>query len=184
MRIVAIEGGARAFCSGIDLKELAAGQIDITYHNRWETALRKFEVMEQLVRCLIHGYALGGGRQLAMACDIRVCTSAAQIGIPPIFAALIPGLGTWRLPRFVGMRRAKRLILSGENIDGKVSQRLDLLICWSVTTDIGKILKVTLEDIYEFAPKVVDSLNLRLIKPSTSTMKISSVNISSSRRLP
>ena len=121
---------------------------------------------------------------MAMACDIRVCTSAAQIGIPPIFAALIPGLGTWRLPRIVGMGRAKRLILSGENIDGTVSQRLDLLICWSVTTDIGKSLKVTLEDIYEFAPKVVDSLNLRLIKPSTSTMKISSVNISSSRRLP
>ena len=45
MRIVAIEGGDRASCSGIDLKELAAGQIDITYHDYWETALRKFEVM-------------------------------------------------------------------------------------------------------------------------------------------
>ena len=127
IRIVAIAGAGRAFCSGIDLKELSAGKIDIMYHDHWETALRKFETMEPVVLCLIHGYALGGGLQLAMACDIRISTSTAQIGLPAILEPLIPGLGTWRLPRFVGMGRARWMILSGENIDGKEAQRIGLV---------------------------------------------------------
>ncbi len=127
IRIVAIAGAGRAFCTGIDLKELSAGMIDITYHDRWETALRKFETMEPVVLCLIHGYCLGGGLQLAMASDIRVSTGSAQIGLPAIKESLIPGLGTWRLPRFIGMGRAKKLILSGDNIDGEEALRIGLV---------------------------------------------------------
>lgn len=127
IRIVAISGAGRAFCTGIDLKELSAGIIDITYHDYWESALRKFETMEPVVLCLIHGYCLGGGLQLAMACDIRVSTPSAQIGLPAIRESLIPGLGTWRLPRYIGMGRAKQLILSGDNIDGREAQCIGLV---------------------------------------------------------
>ena len=127
IRVVAVTGAGRAFCTGIDLKELSAGKIDITYHYHWEGALRKFETMEPIVLCLIHGYCLGGGLQLAMACDIRVSTPSAQIGLPAIRESLIPGLGAWRLPRFVGMGRARWLILSGENIDGSEAQRIGLV---------------------------------------------------------
>ncbi len=127
IRLVAISGAGRAFCTGIDLKELSAGKIDITYHDHWESALRKFETMEPVVLCLIHGYCLGGGLQLAMACDIRVSTPSAQIGLPAIRESLIPGLGTWRLPRYIGMGRAKQLILSGDNIDGQEAQRIGLV---------------------------------------------------------
>ncbi|MFQ5859661.1 MAG: enoyl-CoA hydratase/isomerase family protein, partial [Anaerolineae bacterium] len=127
VRIVAISGAGRAFCTGIDLKELSAGKIDITYHDRWESALRKFETMEPVVLCLIHGYCLGGGLQLAMAADIRVSTPSAQIGLPAIRESLIPGLGTWRLPRYIGWGRAKQLILSGDNIDGQEAQRIGLV---------------------------------------------------------
>jgi enoyl-CoA hydratase/carnithine racemase len=127
IRLAAITGAGRAFCSGIDLKELSAGKIDITYHDRWESALRKFETMEPVVLCLIHGYCLGGGLQLAMACDIRVSTPSAQIGLPAIRESLIPGLGTRRLPRFIGMGRAKQMILSGDNIAGAEAQRIGLV---------------------------------------------------------
>jgi enoyl-CoA hydratase/carnithine racemase len=127
VRIVAIAGAGRAFCTGIDLKELSAGKIDITYHDHWESALRKFETMEPVVLCLIHGYCLGGGLQLAMASDIRVSTPSAQIGLPAIRESLIPGLGTWRLPRYIGMGRAKQLIISGDNIDGQEAQRIGLV---------------------------------------------------------
>lgn len=127
VRIVAISGAGRAFCTGIDLKELAAGKIDITYHDRWEGALRKFETMAPVVLCLIHGYALGGGLQLALACDIRVATPTAQLGLPAIRESLIPGLGTWRLPRYIGMGRAKQLILSGDSIGGAEAQRIGLV---------------------------------------------------------
>ena len=127
IRIVALTGAGRAFCTGIDLKELSAGKIDITYHEHWEGALRKFETMEPVVLCLIHGYCLGGGLQLAMTCDIRISTPSAQIGLPAIRESLIPGLGTWRLPRFVGMGRAKWMILSGENVNGNEAQRIGLV---------------------------------------------------------
>ncbi len=127
IRLVAITGASRAFCTGIDLKEMSAGKIDLSYHAHWEGALRTFETMEPIVLCLIHGYCLGGGLQLALACDIRVATPSAQIGLPAIRESLIPGLGTWRLPRFIGLGRAKQLILSGDNIDGQEARRLGLV---------------------------------------------------------
>jgi enoyl-CoA hydratase/carnithine racemase len=127
IRLVAITGAGRAFCTGIDLKELSVGKIDLSYHAHWEGALRTFETMEPIVLCLIHGYCLGGGLQLALACDIRVATPSAQIGLPAIRESLIPGLGTWRLPRFIGMGRAKQLILSGDNIDGQEAHRIGLV---------------------------------------------------------
>jgi enoyl-CoA hydratase/carnithine racemase len=127
IRVVAITGAGRAFCTGIDLKELSAGKIDLSYHAQWEGALRTFETMEPIVLCLIHGYCLGGGLQLALACDIRVASPSAQIGLPAIRESLIPGLGTWRLPRFIGMGRAKQLILSGDNILGQEAHRIGLV---------------------------------------------------------
>jgi enoyl-CoA hydratase/carnithine racemase len=127
IRVVAITGAGRAFCTGIDLKEVSAGKIDLSYHAHWEGALRTFETMEPIVLCLIHGYCLGGGLQLALACDIRVATPSVQIGLPAIRESLVPGLATWRLPRFIGMGRAKHLILSGDNIDGRESHRIGLV---------------------------------------------------------
>ena len=127
IRVVAITGAGRAFCTGIDLKELSTDRIDLSYHTHWEGALRTLETMEPIVLCLLHGYCLGGGLQLALVCDIRAATPSAQIGLPAIRESLIPGLGTWRLPRFIGMGRAKQLILSGDNIDGQEARRLGLV---------------------------------------------------------
>ena len=118
LRLIAIRGAGRAFCTGIDLKELAVGQIDETYFRIWEDALRCFETMDKLVLCLIHGHALGGGLQLALACDIRVATADASLALPAINEGLIPGLGTYRLARYIGLGRAKRLIISGDVVTG------------------------------------------------------------------
>jgi enoyl-CoA hydratase/carnithine racemase len=127
IRVVVIRGRGRAFCTGIDLKQLSAGKIDMSYHKRWEKALRTFEQMEKIVIVGMHGYCLGGGVQLALASDIRVSTPGCQIGLPAIQEALIPGLATWRLPRYVGWGRAKRLIIGGENIDGEKAAAIGLV---------------------------------------------------------
>ena len=107
VRMVAITGSGRAFSTGIDLKDLAAGQIEPSYFDMWDRALRVFETMDKLVLCLIHGYAIGGGLQLALACDIRVCTPSAQLGLPAIKEGLIPGLWTFRLALYIGLGRSK-----------------------------------------------------------------------------
>ena len=127
IRVVVIRGQGRAFSTGIDLKELAADSIDMSYHERWEKALRILETMEKIVVVGMHGYCLGGALQLAMACDIRVSTPDCQIGLPAIRESLIPGLGTWRLPRYVGWGRAKKLILGGENISGEEALNIGLV---------------------------------------------------------
>ena len=127
LRLVTIAGSGRAFSTGIDLKDLSAGKIDDSYFDLWDRALRRFETMDKLVLCLIHGYALGGGLQLALAADIRVCTPSAELGVPAIKEGLIPGLGTFRLARYIGLGRAKRLIISGETIGGREAERIGLV---------------------------------------------------------
>lgn len=127
IRLVTIQGAGRAYCTGIDLKELSSGEINMDYHRVFERAKRRFETMDKLVLCLIHGYALGGGLQLALACDIRVCTPSAQLGLPAINESLIPGLATMRLARYVGLGRAKQLTLLGNHIDGEEARRIGLV---------------------------------------------------------
>jgi len=127
IRMVAITGAGRAFCTGMDLKDLSAGRIEHSYFEMWDAALRAFETMDKLVVCLLHGYAIGGGLQLALACDIRVCTPTARLGLPAIKESLIPGLGTFRLARYVGLGRAKSLIIRGNMIDGKEAERIGLV---------------------------------------------------------
>lgn len=127
VRVVIIRGAGRAFCTGIDLKELAADRIDMDYHRCWEQALRLFETMEKLVIVGMHGYCLGGALQLALAADIRVSTAECQIGLPAIKESLIPGLATMRLPRYIGWGRAKKMILGGQNIDGREALRIGLV---------------------------------------------------------
>ena len=126
-RAVIIRGAGRAFCAGIDLKELAAGQTPQAYFYHWDRALRLLELSDKLVLCGIQGYALGGGLQLPLACDIRIATADAQLGLPAAREGFIPGLGTYRLPRYIGLGRAKRMALSGENVDGKEALRIGLV---------------------------------------------------------
>jgi enoyl-CoA hydratase len=126
-RVVIITGEGRSFSTGIDLKELAAGQIDMTYHLRWEAALRKFELMNKVVIAAVNGWCLGGGLQLALACDVRIAAESARLGLPAVKEGLIPGMGVYRLPRAIGMTRAKRFILSGDLVDGSEAERIGMV---------------------------------------------------------
>ena len=127
VRVVVITGTGRSFSTGIDLRELSTDQIQMVYHHRWERALRIFETMEKIVIAGIKEYCLGGGLQLALACDVRVVAENAILGLPGIKEGLVPGLATYRLPRYIGLGRAKRCILSGENINAQEAHRIGLV---------------------------------------------------------
>ncbi len=127
LRLVAISGSGRAFSTGMDLKELPNGMADRSFHSIWEGALRRFETMDKIVVAFIHGYAIGGGLQLALACDIRVATRSAGFSLPAVREGLIPGLGTLRLARFIGLGRAKRMALLGTRIYGEEAERIGLV---------------------------------------------------------
>ncbi|MDJ1434819.1 enoyl-CoA hydratase/isomerase family protein [Halostagnicola sp. A-GB9-2] len=162
VRLITIRGAGRAFCSGIDLKELAKGEIDDRMFPLWEEALRRFETMDKLVICLIDGYAIGGGLQIALASDIRVCTRSAELGLTAIEESILPGLGTWRLPRYVGMGRAKKMNILGNYVDGEEAKRIGLV---DHLVDEGEKQQEFEEIIEDYM--VVNSAGARLTKQAT-----------------
>jgi enoyl-CoA hydratase/carnithine racemase len=127
VRVVAFRGAGRAFCAGINLKELSQGRIDERNFELWEECLRIIETMDKLAVALMQGYALGSGVQLAVACDLRIAAPGTQFGLPAGREGLLPGLAVWRLAKFVGLGRAMELALIGDSIDAAEARRIGLI---------------------------------------------------------
>jgi enoyl-CoA hydratase/carnithine racemase len=83
--------------------------------------------MDKIVIAALHGYCLGGGLQLAIACDIRICSSDCRLGLPALQEGFFPGMAVFRLPRLIGLAPARRLILSGEVIGPEEALHLGLV---------------------------------------------------------
>ena len=127
IRIVLLTGQGRAFCSGLDLTDLAAGKIPGEWFHRSELVFRTVETLDKPVIAGVQGYCLGGGLQLIITCDVRVATDDAIFGLPAAREAFLPGMGTYRLPRLIGAGWARHLILSGENIGVEEAHRIGLV---------------------------------------------------------
>jgi enoyl-CoA hydratase len=130
VRVVVITGaGDKAFIAGADINEFA-GKTALQQREVMRSA-RAFDVMEDFpkpVIAMINGYALGGGCELAMACDIRIASTKAKLGQPEIKLGIIPGGGgTQRLPRLIGEGKAMELILTGDMINAEEALRLGLV---------------------------------------------------------
>ncbi|MDT8369909.1 MAG: enoyl-CoA hydratase/isomerase family protein [Longimicrobiales bacterium] len=130
IRVAILQGaGDRAFVAGADVSEFAARtpaeQRALYQERRVYDALADFE--KPLI-CAIHGYCLGGGSELALACDLRVADRTARFGQAEIRLGLIPGAGgTQRLARLVGPGHAMRIALTGEMIDAEEAHRIGLV---------------------------------------------------------
>lgn len=128
--IVLTGAGARAFSAGADISEQTGFSPDDAYrHMRWGQDL--FDGIENLpkpVIAAINGFALGGGLELALACDIRTASASAELGLPEVNLASLPGWGgTQRLPRLVGASNAMLLAMSGSRIPAHEAMRLGLV---------------------------------------------------------
>jgi enoyl-CoA hydratase len=128
VRVVIITGtGRKVFSAGGDIKQMAGNTM-------WDVLERKPDIFAQLhnlpkpVIAAINGLALGGGCEMAMACDFRVGSENARLGQPEINLGIFPGGGaTQRLQRLVGIGRAKELIFTGDIIDAREAERIGLL---------------------------------------------------------
>ena len=126
-RVAILTGAGRAFCSGVDLKALSSGRLDPSFFVDIEPLWDILENCDKAVICGIHGYCLGGGLQIALACDLRIASDDAVLGLPAVKECLIPGLGTYRLPRLIGMGRARELLLLGDTIDARRALEIGLV---------------------------------------------------------
>ncbi|HLH24709.1 MAG TPA: enoyl-CoA hydratase [Chloroflexota bacterium] len=132
VRAVIITGGDRAFAAGVDIGEFATSHAGVA--NAYAAALARARCWEALARlpqptiAAVAGYCLGGGCELALACDLRLAAESAVFGQPEIKLGLIPGAGgTQRLPRLIGAARAKEVIFFGDSIDAQEAYRLGLV---------------------------------------------------------
>ena len=129
-RVLLIRGTGRAFCAGADLKERrtmdAAARVQ---HNRAiNAAVDALAGAPMPTICAVNGLALGGGCEIALACDLRYAAQDAQIGLTEARIGAIPGAGgTQRMPRVIGAARALELMLTGEPITGKRAEEIGLV---------------------------------------------------------
>jgi enoyl-CoA hydratase len=131
IRVVILTGaGEKAFVAGADISQMQnSTPVDILkLMELGQNTLRLLETMAKPSIAAINGYALGGGTEIAMACDIRIAAENATFGQPEILIGIIPGWGgTQRLPRLVGMGIAKELILSGAQINAQRAYEIGLV---------------------------------------------------------
>ena len=141
IKVIIITGaGERSFCAGGDIRYVA--NIDPIEAERYATfmhgLLNKIENLEKPVIAAINGYALGGGCQLALACDIRIASSNAKLGQTEVTIGVPPGWGgTQRLSRIVGPANAKELIYTGKMITAQEAERIGL---------VNKVISMTPEE--------------------------------------
>ena len=128
--IVVTGAGVRAFSAGADIREFVAPQVPVKFRD----ARRRVDFRAAMDRCgqpiiaAINGFALGGGLELALACDIRIAGEDSQLGLTEVNLAIIPGGGgTQRLPRLVGRGKALEMILTGARVDAREALRIGLV---------------------------------------------------------
>ena len=128
--VVVRGAGERAFCAGADLKERRSLSIAETQVRRAELvrAFRALNALPMPTIAAVHGWALGGGFELALCCDMIVAAEDAQFGLPEVTLGIMPGGGgTQLLPRLIGKGRAKHLIFTGRRIGAAEAERLGIV---------------------------------------------------------
>src|SRR5262245_21355803 len=125
--LVLLRGTGRAFCSGMDRTALAGGTIGEPFYRYWIRALNLLEDMPKVSAAVLHGYSIGGGLQLALACDLRIATEDAVLGLGATRHGIIPDGAVLRLARIVGLGRAKELALLNDEVTAVEARAMGLV---------------------------------------------------------
>lgn len=126
-RVVIVSGEGRAFCSGLDVKELAQGHLTPAWFATWERGVTGLANLEAITIAAIHGYCLGGGLQVAVACDLLVASTDAVLSIPAVREGLVAALGPMRITRLIGAGPAKYLCLLGRRFTANEGLAMGLI---------------------------------------------------------
>ena len=130
VRAVVVWGGERVFAAGADIKEMEKRDPVTTFRRitEFQDVYTRLERLPKVTIAAINGYALGGGCEMALACDFRIAADDATLGQPEILLGIIPGAGgTQRLPRLVGVSRGKELIYSGRMVKAEEALSIGLV---------------------------------------------------------
>jgi enoyl-CoA hydratase len=151
LRGLIVTGEGKSFVAGADIKELSELNFDqaLTLSQRGQSLFNKLESLPMPVIAAVNGFALGGGLELALACDFIIAGDKAKFALPEVGLGLIPGYGgTQRLSRVIGLAKAKRMILTGEMIDSQKAKD------WGLVTDV-----VTQEELLNNAESLLKTVS-------------------------
>jgi len=136
--------GDKAFSVGADIELLEELDVETAkvIANKGKAICDMIEETEKVVLSAVNGYALGGGMELTLACDLRIASTRARFGQPEVSLGLIPGFsGTQRLPRILGIGRAKELLFTGNIIDAEEAYEIGLVNKLVTPRDLLKVSK-------------------------------------------
>lgn len=127
--VVLLTGTGGAFSAGADLSQFFNSSLAfVEFSRKGERIFKRIAEFPKLTVAVIKGYALGGGLELAMSCDLRLATEDAKLGLPEVTLGLVPGWsGTQKMARLIGRSRASSLVLTGERISGKQAYEFGLV---------------------------------------------------------
>ena len=139
--------GERGLCAGADIKEQRGVETSIEVRQRMEKTrwIEALDTVQKPVIAAIHGYCMGGGLEMSLACDIRFASPNAVMSLPETALGLIPGGGgTQRLPRVVGMARAMDMMLTGERVKAEEAKAIGLVtrVATSVESHLNEVAEL------------------------------------------
>lgn len=135
VRVIIFTGEGKAFISGADINEMNAKKnLEIIDYSRKGAALfRKIETMTKPTIAAINGYTFGGGLEFALCCDIRIANEKASFALPEATLGIVPGFnGTQRLPKVIGLMKAKEMLFTGRRV--RADEALDMGLLFKVTS--------------------------------------------------
>ncbi len=128
VRVVVLHGAGRAFCAGADIKAMSEGEPSAVLGRAMSALCTRVEGLSRVTIAAVHGYATGGGCEMALACDLRLAASGARFGLPEVKLGLLPGSGgTQRLTRIIGAGRAKMVMYTGDFVDAETALQWGLV---------------------------------------------------------
>jgi enoyl-CoA hydratase len=128
-KVLILSGEGKGFCAGADTSEINFDSVQATeaFIKMFQVLFNRLEDIEKPTIASINGFAVGGGCELALACDVRIASDKASIGVPEIKMGFLPGAGgTQRLPRLVGPGNALEMLFTGEKLDAHQAYRIGL----------------------------------------------------------
>ncbi|MFJ8064022.1 enoyl-CoA hydratase/isomerase family protein [Psychrobacillus sp. NPDC096426] len=166
VRVIVIQGaGGKSFAAGADIQQLHDREALEALIPGMQGLYSKIESCSKVTIAAVTGYALGGGCELALACDIRIATKKAKFGLPELNLGIIPGAGgTQRLSRIVGKGRALDMILTGKMIDGEQAERIGLITYLTDEEGLEETVKKVAADVMKKGPVAIQLVKLAIHK--------------------
>ena len=158
--VVVIRGANGAFSQGIDLRDFPPdAKPNVHGFNRWERVCRALERLPKVTLAAVDGECAGGGMQIAMACDVRVATDRSFFHLHEVRDGFLPGMGTFRLAKFIGLGRARWMALTGRQVIADEALRIGLVDHVCACADLDRTVAAA---IAEFG--AVDNVAVELIR--------------------